>query len=171
MLLRISQYKELDGRKLMDIYAESNLENTDYFFPDITDKKEAVRKVEEGFLDFLRNEFFAQPGNVYWILEVDGLWVSAIRTSRIKDDVYYPEALETRPDFRRKGYGSRLLGEVLDSLKADGPFVMYNCVSKRNTASLKTHEKCGFRIVSDRGYDYLSEEYDDHCYGLEYRFS
>ena len=32
MLLRINRYEELDVRKLMDVYAESNFENTDYFF-------------------------------------------------------------------------------------------------------------------------------------------
>ena len=39
MLLRISRFDDLDERKLMDIYSESNFENTDYFFPDLEDKK------------------------------------------------------------------------------------------------------------------------------------
>ena len=58
MLLRITQYTDLDTRKLMDIYSESNFENTDYFFPEEPDKEKAVRQVESGFLDFLENEFF-----------------------------------------------------------------------------------------------------------------
>jgi hypothetical protein len=58
MLRRITEYGGLDARKLMDIYSESNEENTEYFFPEETDKAKAVRQVEEGFLDFLKNEFF-----------------------------------------------------------------------------------------------------------------
>ncbi|MBQ9810806.1 MAG: GNAT family N-acetyltransferase [Spirochaetales bacterium] len=170
MLLRISKFDDLDERKLMDIYSESNFENTDYFFPDLEDKKEAVRKVEEGFLGFLKDEFFSQSGSEYWVLESDGVWVSALRLSRIEKGLYYLEALETRPDCRRQGHAARLLGGVIDELKKAGPFRICDCISKRNTASIKTHEKCGFSIVSEAGYDYLLNESDDHDYGLEYRF-
>ena len=171
MLLRIMKYCDLDGRKLMDVYSESNYENTDYFFPDEADKNAAVRKVEAGFLDFLKNDFFNLTDAAYWILEIDGIWVSALRTCRVQKGLYYLEALETRPDHRRKGYGARLLSSVADSLKKDGPFRLCSCVSKRNIASLKTHEKCGFLIVSEKGYDYLNEEADDHDFGLEYCYS
>ena len=171
MLLRIMEYCDLDGRKLMDVYSESNYENTDYFFPDEADKNAAVRKVEAGFLDFLKNDFFNLTDAAYWILEIDGIWVSALRTCRVQKGLYYLEALETRPDHRRKGYGAILLSSVADSLKKDGPFRLCSCVSKRNIASLKTHEKCGFLIVSEKGYDYLNEEADDHDFGLEYCYS
>ena len=170
MLITITEFKDLDMRKLMDIYSESNYENTDYFYPDETDKDVAVQKVEAGFLDFLKNDFFEQDGTSYWILEDNGVWISALRLSRIQTDLYYLEALETRPDQRGKGYASLLLSGVVESLKKAGPFRLCDCVGKKNTASLKTHEKCGFRIVSDEGYDYLHREADDHDFGLEYRY-
>ena len=170
MLLKISSYRGLEAEKLMAVYAESNLENTDYFFPDETDKEAAVRKVEESFLEFLRNDFFTQDGALYWVLEENGAWVSALRTCKIQDGLYYLEALETVPELRKKGYGSRLLSGVLEAMKKEGPFRLCDCVSKRNAASLKTHEKCGFAIVSEEGYDYLLEEADDHDFGLEYRY-
>ena len=44
------------------------------------------------------------------------------------------------------------------------------CVGKKNAASLKAHEKCGFRIVSEQGCDYLHQEADDRDFGLEYRY-
>ena len=170
MLKKIKEYSEIDAGKLMDVYAESNLENTDYFFPEETDKEAAVRKVEEGFLDFLENEFFKLDDAAYWILEKDREWVSALRTCRISDGLYYLEALETRPDQRGKGYGSMLLSGVTEALKKEGPFRLCDCVSKKNTASLRTHEKCGFRIVSEEGYDYLNKDRDPYDYGLEYRY-
>lgn len=168
MLHKITSSGELDGRKLMDIYAESNAENAEDFFPEETDRAEALRKTEAGFLDFLKNEFLACPGNACWVLEENGIWCSTLRTSRIRPGLYYLEALETRPDCRKNGCASRLLSGVLESLKAEGPFRLCACVNKKNTASLKTHEKCGFSIVSEKGYDYLNEEEDERDYGLEY---
>ena len=52
MLFGIKKYDDLDERKLMDVYSESNYENTECFFPDETDKRIAVQKVEEGFWTF-----------------------------------------------------------------------------------------------------------------------
>ncbi len=52
MLLKIEQYCDLNERMLMDIYSESNFENTDYFFPDEENKELAVQKVEIGFWTF-----------------------------------------------------------------------------------------------------------------------
>lgn len=170
MLLKITEYRKLDPRKLMDVYSESNYENTDYFFPDEPDQEAAVRKVEAGFLDFLENDFFKNPQAAYWILEINGVYVSALRTCIIQKGLYWLEALETRPDCRRKGYGAMLLSGTADSLKENGPFRLCCCVSRTNTASLKTHEKCGFQIVSEEGYDYLNKESDSHDYGLEYRY-
>lgn len=168
MLLKITAYQALDERKLMDIYAESNLENTGFFCPEEPDKETAVRMVESGFLDFLKNEFFKETEAVYWILEEGGVWVSTLRICKTQDGPYYLEALETRPDRRMRGYGTLLLSGVLDAMKAEGPFRLCDCVGKRNTASLKAHEKCGFRIVSEKGYDYLHQEADDRDFGLEY---
>ena len=170
MLRKINRFEDLDTRALMDVYAESNFENTDYFFPNDTDKAEAVRKVEAGFLDFLRTEFFTREGNVYWVLEENALWLSACRISAVRPGLFYLEALETRPDCRKQGCALRLLTGVLEEMKRDGPFRLCDCVGKGNRASLKTHEACGFRIVSEAGFDYLQEEADNRDYGLEYRY-
>ena len=170
MLHIITTYADLDGPRLMAVYAESNLENTDYFFPDMADKALAVRKVEEGFLRFLRDEFFVGPGPAYFVLEEAGEWVSALRLNELSPGFYYLEALETRPDRRRQGCAGRLLREVVDHLKAKGPFRLCDCVSKRNEPSVRTHLACGFTIVSDIGHDYLRNEDDEGDYGFEYRF-
>lgn len=166
MLLKIREFSQIDTRKFLDIYAESNRENAEDFFPG-EDIGAAVKKVETGFIEFL-DEFFSKPGNTYWILEEDGLWVSALRLSLIGPGSYYLEALETRPDSRQKGFAVKLMKAVTDELKAFGPFVIRDCVSKRNVPSIKTHEKAGFCIVSDAGRDYLSGDENDREYGFEY---
>ena len=66
MLLKILKYCDLNERMLMDVYAESNFENTDYFFPDEENKELAVQKVKAGFLDFLKNEFFKKSKQDFW---------------------------------------------------------------------------------------------------------
>ena len=170
MLRVITTYADLDGPRLMAVYAESNLENTDYFFPEIEDKAMAVRKVEEGFLRFLRDEFFTGTSPAYYVLEEAGAWVSALRLNEVQPGLYYLEALETRPDRRRQGCAARLLREVIDHLKTKGPFRICDCVSKRNEPSLCTHLACGFTIVSEAGHDYLRNEDDEGDYGFEYRF-
>jgi GNAT superfamily N-acetyltransferase len=151
----------------------NRLTNAHYFaggYPGEENKELAVQTVETGFLDFLKNEFFSQNEAAYWIFEENGVWHSALRTCKVLNGPYYLEALETRPDSRKKGYASLLLLSVLDVLKKDGPFQICDCVSKKNPASLKVHEKCGFQIVSEKGYDYLQNEEDDHDFGLEYRY-
>ena len=170
MLLKLTRYEDVNERRLMDVYAESYFENTDYFFPEMTDKAAATRKVEEGFLSFLKDEFFARDGSVYWVLSENGIWLSALRTSRVRENLYYLEALETRPDERQKGHAARLLTAVLDEMKRDGAFTLCDSVSKKNVPSLRTHARCGFAIVSDTGYDCLRDEPDEHDFGLMYRY-
>ncbi len=168
MLHSITCFSELDGDRLMDVYAGSNRDNAGEFYPD-EETAAAVKKVEERFLDWLRSDFFTGPGRTYWVLEEDGDWVSALRTSRIRPGLYYLEALETRPDRRRRGCAVRLLRGVLAALEAEGPFALYDCVSKGNAASLRTHERCGFRIAAENGFNYLSGETNERTFGLVYR--
>ncbi len=170
MLHIITTYADLDGPRLMTVYAESNLENTDYFFPDLQDKALAVRKVEEGFLQFLREEFFTGPGAAYYVLEEAGEWVAALRLNEVQPGLYYLEALETRPDHRRQGCAARLLQEVVDHLKPKGPFRLCDCVDKKNEPSVRTHLTCGFNIVSETGHDYLRNTDDPYDYSFEYRY-
>ena len=67
----------------MDIYDESNRENTSFFCPDIKDPEEAKRKVEEGFLEYLENEFLHKEGNSIYVLEERGIYLSALRLNLI----------------------------------------------------------------------------------------
>ena len=169
MLIKISNYNDVNKRKLMDVYKESNFENTDYFFPDEKDKAKAVTKVEEGFLDFLKNDFFKKEEATYYVLEENDIWISALRICKV-DDLYYLEALETHPDYRNMGYGYKLLNAAIEELKKNGPFRLCDCISKKNIASIKTHVKCGFKIVSEEGHDYLNDDTSENDYSLEYCF-
>lgn len=67
MLLQLHVVNAADKRGLMDIYAESNLENTDYFYPELTDKQEAVRRVEQDYLNYLETDFLSSGENMLLI--------------------------------------------------------------------------------------------------------
>lgn len=170
MLLEFEAPEGLDPARLMEIYREGNEENADCLYPDLADKAEAVRRVEADFQDYLRRDFFSREGSHYLILEDNGLWVSALRLSCVEEGLWYLEALETRPDCRRRGYGAKILTEALEYLKGKGPFRLCDCVSKRNVPSLKTHEKCGFSVAADPGYDYLRQVPEEGHVGMEYRW-
>ncbi|MDE7248708.1 MAG: hypothetical protein K2N82_02240, partial [Lachnospiraceae bacterium] len=75
----------------MDIYHEGNLENAAYFYPDVVDRDEAFRKVENDFLGYIKNEFL-DDRNQYMVLEYEGLWVSALRLHWVKEQFYYIQA-------------------------------------------------------------------------------
>ena len=169
MLHRIDRFAELDGRKLMDLYAEGNRENAEYFYPDM-DPDAGTQRVEREFLAFLRDEFLPQPENTYWVLEENGAYRSALRLTELSGRLFYLEALETHPDCRRQGYAVRLLREVTDALRAQGPFRICDCVSKRNIPSIEAHKKAGFQIVSEEGYDYLQGKADANDYVFAYTY-
>ena len=170
MIIEINTFDQVDGRKLMDIYREGNIENTNYFYPDVSDKVEALRKVECDYLNYIENDFLVESKNQYMILERDGIWVCALRLYCVDDRLYFIEALETHPEYRKKGYGTQLLAGVTDILKRQGAFTIRDCVDKKNTPSLLTHQKAGFVIYGDEGYDYLQNETDDGSYGLQFTY-
>ena len=170
MLLQFTSFSDLDVNQLMRIYRESNTENAAYFYPDETDLQKAIRLCEERFTEYLKEDFYSQAGRTYWVWEEDGQWVSALRTAFINDDLYYIEALETKPEYRKQGYAEKLLLMVIEAFKAQDAFELCDCVSKRNIASLKTHLKAGFSIVSDAGFDYLQNVCNDQEYGMSYKF-
>lgn len=111
-----------------------------------------------------------KAGTDTWCWSRAAFWVSALRLYPLEDRLYYLEALETHPDYRRRGFAAQLLAGVTDELKKQGAFRLCDCVSKNNAASLRTHQKCGFAIVSENGYDYLRNEADDRHYGLQFLY-
>ena len=154
----------------MDLYAESNMENADYFYPDMADKAAALAKVEADFLAYIRDGFFKNEHDRYMVLAEAGAWISALRLYALGDGEYYIEALETHPAYRRRGYGAALLAMVLDRLRAEGPFRVRDCVGKKNIPSLRTHEKCGFRAADTVGHDLLDGSVSEESYTMEYRY-
>ncbi len=144
-VLRLSyKLSELSFGKLMEVYAESNLENGQEFWPEESQPRQ-IAMSEQNFYNYLQQVFFRTSGAFYAVLEQKGQYVSALRMEPYRDGLLL-EALETAPEQRCRGYAKVLIQNVL---KHTGNTKIYSHVGKRNRASLRTHESCGFRIVSD----------------------
>ncbi len=148
MLYIAEKLKDLDFRQLMEVYCESNLQNAAEFYPH-TPENQWLLLAEQSFHQYLRECFFKTPGAYCCIWVEDGIYCSALRLEPYQDGLLL-EALETRPDRRRKGYAAALLSAAREHT---GDAKLYSHVSKRNTASLAIHEKCGFyRILEHAVY-------------------
>ena len=143
MLRFAKKREELNFAQLMEVYEEGNRENGAEFWPDLSENEQLLR-AEQEFADYLRTDFFKVKGAYYALWEEDGAYVSALRLEPFRDGMLL-EGLETRLDCRRKGYATRLLQAVLELERRK----IYSHVSRKNKASLHTHEKCGFQKISD----------------------
>lgn len=94
---------------------------------------------------FLRREFFTQPEDTLAVWQEQGQYICALRLERYGDGLLL-EALETAPNWRRQGYGTRLVEAALKTLP---PLPVYAHVHRKNAASLALHRKCGFLKVRD----------------------
>lgn len=141
-LLRFGRLRDINFEALMLVYEEGNVENGQYFYP-MESPAEQLRLAKRDFYDYLQNDFFRVKGAVYWVLQVDNCYVSALRTEPFQDG-YLLQALETAPDMRRNGYATRLLRSVIGEMEKTGSLPVYSHVSKSNLPSLKVHERCGF---------------------------
>lgn len=142
MLLLAEKMSQLDFGKLMEVYTEGNRENGEDFYPDAPPYRQ-ILLAEEAFYQYLREVFFRTEGAFYAVWIQEGQYVSALRLEPYRDGLLL-EALETAPELRRRGYAAELIRAVLATV-GDKP--VYSHVSKRNTASLKTHASCGFQRI------------------------
>ena len=159
MIIIASALSELSFSKLMEVYLEGNLEKAHDEHGELSEYA-GLQLAEQDFYQYLRECFFAAPGARYAVLEENGAYRSAVRWEPFMDGMLI-SALETAPSERRKGHAERLLREVL--LRMDTK--VYSHVSKKNTASLAVHKKCGFRIVADRA-RYLDGSVNPRAYTL-----
>ena len=144
MLQIVTSMRALDFASLMDIYEEGNRENGRENYP--REPEEVQRFLaEQDFHQYLRECFFTTPGAFYALWKPVGIAVSALRMEPYRDGLLLA-ALETAPAHRKKGHAAALIQAVLAEV---GDRKIYSHVSKRNKASLRTHEVCGFRKILD----------------------
>ena len=162
MLRCIYSMKELPFGALMAVYEQSNQENGEEFWPELS-AGERLLRAEQEFYQYLQQVFFQTEGAVYYLWEVKSRPVCALRLEPYRDGMLL-EALETAPAQRRKGYATALIRAALAQV---GTVKIYSHVGKRNEASLKTHIACGFRRISEQAV-YADGSVNDRCCTLLY---
>ena len=144
MLILARSLRDFSFFKLMDVYIEGNMENAEECWPELDDGQKLLR-AEQEFYQYLTDVFFRTPEAVYAIWEERGNYISALRLEPYRDGRLL-EALETAPSRRRQGYGVQLIKAVQEQFPNQR---IYSHVGKKNVASLRVHEKCGFRRISE----------------------
>ena len=145
MLYLARSLSQLHFGSLMAVYSDANRENGRGSWPEEPEMRQ-IQLAEADFYRYLSQVFFKTPGAVYAVWEENGRYVSALRLEPYRDGLLL-EALEADPEQRRKGYAAALIQAVHTCLGEGAK--LYSHVDKRNLPSLKTHEKCGFRRISD----------------------
>lgn len=99
-------------------------------------------------VEYLRLEFFRVEGAICCLWIDQDRCVSLARLEPWRDG-FLLTGLETAVDRRKCGYASSLLMEICAYLKTQGAVRVYSHIGKGNTASIRTHEACGFCKTSD----------------------
>ena len=146
MLILAYSLRDIRFGELMEVCVDSNREKASDW-PDLPTGF-ALQLAEQDYRQYLQQVFFKTPGAVLAIWEEEGIYVSTLRLEPYKDGLLL-EGLETAPDSRKKGYAQSLICAVQAHLAARGPVRLYSHVHKKNLASMKAHEKCGFSVISD----------------------
>lgn len=149
----------------MDTYRESNQEQGARIAPDAHEEKQ-LRLAEQIFYSYLRDVFFPDPQTCYAVWIEDGIYVSALRMEPYRDGLLI-EALETAPEYRRRGYAAKLIAAVQDWLAQRGDIKLYSHVNRDNIPSLKTHCRCGFQKCADYA-AYIDGSIDRKAYTFLY---
>ena len=144
MLVIAKNPRELSFGKMMEIYVEGCLERGQELYPDETEARQ-IAIGEQEFYNYLEQVFFRTPNAFYAVWQTEGEYVSALRLEPFRDGMLL-EALETRPDSRRKGHAKALIEAVLEQI---GDVKIYSHVRKSNLTSMRTHESCGFQKCLD----------------------
>ena len=159
MLKVICTMAELPFGKLMEICRQSNRENGEQWAYESPERQMAL--AEQAVYAYLRQCFFTRPGSKYFIWEQQNKAVCALRCESYADG-WLLTALETDPDYRRKGYATQLLEAVLLHL---GTGKVYAHIHQDNHASKSVHLRCGFIKVKsgarmlDGSYSSLHDTY------------
>ena len=167
MLILVNRLSALRFSELMHVYHEANVENGRICYPSLSQARQEDA-AEQDFYQYLNEVFFRQKDSVYALWQVQGRYTAALRLEPYCDG-HLLCALETAPELRQKGYATALVCNVIRHLSAQGCGVLYSHVSKSNTASLRTHLKCGFIVVADYA-RYTDGSVLQNCYTLRYEY-
>lgn len=171
MLIEVKRLSDKDAILLMSIYKENNKKNIHCFFPKIHNEDQGLKMVEEEYTKWLRDDFLKSKNTVCYVWVENDVWVSSLRFHCVANKVYFIEALETHPEYRRRGYAEKLINSIIDRLKENDNFEIRSYTSITNVASRNTHNRCGFLTLDEKPFDYTTQEYVDNAVSFLYKYN
>ncbi len=145
MFCAITKLKQLDFRKLMEVYAESNLRTAAERYPDLPQGL-GVMQIEQEIHQYLSQSFFAGGG--FYCVWGEGEYLAALRMEPYEQGLLLT-SLETRPAYRNRGIATALITQSLAYCIDRFGCPVYSHVAKDNLASMAAHLRCGFRLHKD----------------------
>lgn len=140
----LHSFDNVNENEFLEVYRESSLENAPNWYQELS-PKDALARYESEYLDYMRTTFWDE-GGLLAILSDENVYCSALRLYPLDgNNRFFVEALETRPDRRRKGYGSLLFHLLIERMEIEfGNITLVSNPHKKNIASIATHLSAGF---------------------------
>lgn len=161
MLIHVTQVEEGSLEQLFSVYEES--------MKNLQSRYSSLEAMKASYADFL-NEFLSKPNQYVFVEATGDQWVSGLRAIECEKGCWFLEAVETKPEERRKGHGQRLLLHTLDYLKARNMRETFCQIAKNNTKSQQLHKSCGFIPTDDPSIDPWGQ-WDEHTILFRYMVS
>ncbi len=131
-----------DAGAIVDIY--------NYFITDTTVTFEVQPLTVEEMAERIREISARFP---YFVYEEDGRVLGYCYAHLWKERAAYSKTLETtvylHKDATHRGIGSLMVNHLVDLCRDEGYHALIACITEGNEASVKMHEKLGFRQVSE----------------------
>ena len=94
------------------------------------------------------------PAHRFVACDATGRVIGWVACSSVSDRCVYAGVVEhsvyVHPDHGRRGVGLALLNALIQSTETEGIWTIQAGIFPENTASLRLHEKAGFRVVGTR---------------------
>ncbi|MBO7082582.1 MAG: GNAT family N-acetyltransferase [Bacteroidales bacterium] len=115
--------------------------------------------IENEDLQVYVRDFGKQPDDCCLVCECDGkivgaIWVRMMDDYGHIDDTTPSLAMSLYKEYRRRGFGTKMLEDMLELLRKKGYAKVSLSVQKANYA-LRMYQKAGFEIVADHGEEVL----------------
>lgn len=144
MLKEIRDISELTVSRLFSLYSESMSDLQKHF--------SSAAEMAQSYAAFL-TEFVSSPDRLILIEEANGEWVSGLRAIQSAKGQWFLEAVETKPDCRKQGYGKMLLTDTISHLNTMGMYQITCQISKGNIPSQRLHSAVGFTATNEPSVD------------------
>jgi len=105
------------------------------------------------------SELTDNPASRCWVVELDGRIAAMVVAWLIVDEIHIA-TIATHPDFRKQGFGEKLLSFTLQSAQAEGAVTSFLEVRENNAAAIMMYHKFGY-VESGRRKGYYKDNNED----------